>query len=193
MAPRRSGTTDPPGLVCVGVVSGARGLKGDVRIRSFTAEPEDVAAYGPVVDENGAPRFDLAVVGMHKKDVIVRIDGVADRTEAEALKGVRLYVPRTALPAPEEDEYYHADLVGLDAEIVGGETLGTVKAVHDFGAGDVLEIDCGTEGPVMVPFTRAAVPEVDIAGGRIVIAPMPGLLGPSAEDENEEGEEKESR
>jgi len=192
MAARWNGTTDPPGLVCVGVVSGARGLKGEVRVRSFTAEPEDIAAYGPVVDETGAPRFDLTVVGAHRNDVIVHIDGVTDRTQAEALKGTRLYVPRAALPETEADEYYHADLLGLDAEVVGGEALGTVKAVHDFGAGDVLEIDGGPEGPVMVPFTRAAVPEVDIAGGRVVIAPVPGLLGRD-EDENEEGDEKESR
>jgi len=193
MAVRRTGTADPPGLVCVGVVSGARGLKGDVRVRSFTAEPEDVAAYGPVVEEMGAPLFDLTVVGTHKNDVIVRIDGVADRTQAEALKGTRLYVPRKALPEPDTEEYYHVDLVGLDAEIIGGETLGTVKAVHDFGAGDVLEIDGGPEGPVMVPFTRAAVPEVDIAGGRVVIAPIPGLLSNDAEDDNKEDEEKDTR
>jgi len=193
MAARRTGSADPPGLVCVGVVSGARGLKGDIRVRSFTAEPEGVAAYGPVVDENGAPLFDLAVVGTHKNDVIVRIEGVADRTQAEGLKGIRLYVPRTALPEPEAEEYYHADLIGLDAEMAGVGTLGTVRAVHDFGAGDVLEIDGGAEGPVMVPFTRAAVPEVDIAGGRIVIAPIPGLLADDAEDDNEEGEEKDTR
>ncbi len=175
-------TADKPGkspaaaLVCLGVVSGARGLKGDVRIKSFTADPGDIGAYGPVCDETGKRLFKLRVTGRAKDQVIARFEGIDERNAALALKGLKLHVPRRALPKPESGEYYHADLVGLRAELVGGGALGWVRAVHDFGGGANLEIDGGPLGTVMAPFTLAAVPEVDLAGGRLVIAPLPGLL-----------------
>ena len=171
--------------VCLGVIVGARGLRGEVRIKSFTAEPGDVAAYGPLTDAAGERSFDLRVTGRVKGLVIGRLAGIDGRDAAEALKGLELHVPRAALPAPDDGTYYHADLVGLVAETAQGEALGRVRAVYDFGAGDVLEIAGGARGTVMVPFTLEVVPELDVAAGRLVIDPPAGLLEPP-DDENEE-------
>lgn len=187
---RKSPSVADPGRVCVGVISGARGLRGDVRVKSFTARPEDVAAYGPVSDESGGRTFALTVTGRAGAHVIARIEGVADRTAAETLKGIRLYVARDALPAPDEDEYYLADLVGLAVERAGGEDgdaepFGRVRAVHDFGGGDVVDIERPDGSSVMVPFTKACVPVVDIAGGRIVVDPPEGLLDGGAVGEED--------
>lgn len=162
--------------MCVGVVTGAHGVRGAVRIKSFTANPEDVAAYGPLEDETGGRRFSLRLVGEAKGVLIGRLSGVSDRDRAETLRGLRLYLPRAALPPTEVDEFYHADLIGLHAALADGTPLGQVKAVHDFGAGDTLEIERPDAPPVMVPFTRAVVPVVDLEGGRLVIDPPPGLL-----------------
>jgi 16S rRNA processing protein RimM len=166
----------PTRMVCVGVVTGAHGVIGAVRIKSFTARPEDIAAYGPLADESGARRYALRLVGAAKGVLIGRIAGVEDRNRAEALRGLRLYLARAALPPPEEEEYYHADLIGLDAVLVDDRPLGRVRAVHDFGAGDTLEIARPGAAPVVVPFTRAVVPVVDLAAGRLVIDPPTGLL-----------------
>jgi 16S rRNA processing protein RimM len=178
------GQTSPPAadLVFVGVVTGARGLKGEVRIRSFTGDPASIAAYGPLCDETGGQPLCVRVTGRSKDQLVVRVDGVDDRNAAEDLKGRRLFVPRAALPEPDDEEFYHVDLIGLRAERSGGETLGTIDAVHDFGAGNVLEISGGEGGSMMVPFTRAVVPLVDVAGGRVVVDPPPEL--PAAEQED---------
>ncbi len=163
-------------LICVGAVTGARGLKGEVRIKSFTADPKGISAYGDVFEENGEKSYSIRITGQAKGQVLARLGGVDDRNASEALKGTRLYVPKSALPAPEEDEFYFSDLLGLRADLVDGGKLGSVKEVHDFGAGAILEVTGGDFGIVMVPFTRAVVPEVDMAGGRVVIDPPPGLL-----------------
>jgi 16S rRNA processing protein RimM len=163
-------------LVCVGVVGAPKGLRGEVRIKSFTADPADIGAYGPLFDAAGERTFRVAVVGKSKGQVIVRIEGVEDRDAARTLKGVHLHVPRGALPETGDEEYYHADLIGLRAELAGGERLGTIRAIYDFSAGDLLEIAREDGGVVMVPFTRAVVPEIDFDGGRVVIEPPPGLL-----------------
>ena len=162
--------------VCVGVVAGAHGVRGAVRIKSFTAKPEDVARYGPLEDEGGGQRFSLRLVGEGKGVVIGWLSGIADRDRAEAVRGLRLYLHRDALPPTGEDEFYHADLIGLEAVLADGTPLGQVKAVHDFGAGDTLEIGRQDGPPAMVPFTRAVVPVVDLGAGRLVIDPPPGLL-----------------
>jgi 16S rRNA processing protein RimM len=169
---------DPAGTprLCVGIITGAQGVRGAVRIKSFTAVPEDVAAYGPVADEAGQREFVVRPVGRAKGVVIATIAGVADRDAAERLKGMRLYVARDKLPAPGEEEYYHADLIGLAAVLRDGTPLGRVRAVHEYGAGDSLEVVRESGATVMVPFTRAAVPEVDLAAGRLVIEPLDGLL-----------------
>jgi 16S rRNA processing protein RimM len=163
-------------MVCVGVVTGAHGVTGAVRIKSFTTRPEDIAAYGPLADESGARQLELRLVGMAKGVLIGRFAGIEDRNRAEALRGLRLYLSRAALPPPDDDEYYHADLIGLDAVLVDGTPLGRVRAVHDFGAGDTLEITGIGAPPSMVPFTRLVVPEIDLAAGRLVIDPPPGLF-----------------
>jgi len=164
--------------VCMGIVGAPHGVRGSVRVKSFTDAPEAIANYGALEDESGGRRFTLRVVGAAKGDgmVIAELSGVADRDQAEALRGLRLYAPRAVLPATAEDEFYHADLVGLAAVLDDGARLGTVIAVHDFGAGDVIEIARAAGQPVLVPFTKAAVPVVDIAGGRIVIDPPEGLF-----------------
>ncbi len=149
-----------------------------MRIKSFTEKPADIGAYGPLSGEAGERRFALSVTGRAKGVVLARIDGVTNRTQAAALKGTRLYLPRAALPAPAADEYYYADLVGLAVELPDGTAVGTVVGVDNFGAGDVLDV--ATRGPggavVAVPFTRATVPVVDLDGGRIVVNPLPGLF-----------------
>ena len=160
----------------LGVITGAHGVRGLVRVKSFTAAPDAIAAYGPLEDEGGERRFSLAPVGAAKGVLIARLEGVSDRNAAEQLKGVRLYLPRAALPEPGEDEYYHADLVGLPAMLKDGEVFGRVRAIHASGAGDSLEIERPDGRVVLLPFTSAAVPLVDIKGGRLVIDPPEGAL-----------------
>jgi 16S rRNA processing protein RimM len=174
----------PEPKICVGVVVGAQGIKGAVRIKPFTDRPEAVAAYGPVTDEAGARRFEVKIVGQARGVVTAQLSGVTDRNAAEALKGLRLYVPRAALPEPEQEEFYHADLIGLAAERADGSPLGRVKAVLDHGAGTYLEIVAEGGRPLIVPFTRAAVPVVDLAAGRLVIEP-PAEIGARPGEEEE--------
>lgn len=189
--------------VCLGAIAGAFGVRGEVRIKPFTQNPEDVAAYGPVETEDGGRRFEIKPTRAVKGGLAARLSGVASREQAEALKGVRFYVERAALPDPgEEEEYYHADLIGLAVEDLQGEPLGKVAAVWDFGAGDVLEIARSHIKPgaknAFLPFTKAMAPHVDLAGGKIVADPPEGLLDESAqkgskkqpEDEDASGEEE---
>jgi 16S rRNA processing protein RimM len=164
--------------VCLGIVGAPHGVRGAVRIKSFTADPEAIARYGPLEDESGARRFGVRLVGSGKGVVIGTLSGIVDRDQAMAMRGLRLYLPRTALPPTGEDEFYHADLVGMAAELGDGSRIGRVAAVHDFGAGDVIEIVRDRGMPVLVPFTRAVVPVVDLTGRRIVLDPPDGLLDP---------------
>jgi 16S rRNA processing protein RimM len=173
--------------VCVGVILGAHGLKGAVRIKSFTERAVDVAAYGPVEDEAGLRSYRLRPVGETKGAVTAQIEGVSDREAAEAMKGVKLYVARSKLPAPEAEEFYYSDLIGLAAALADGTPLGTVKGVFDFGGGDVIEIT-GPKGAIMLPFTKAVVPVVDIAGGRLTVEP-PIEIEAGPEEESANGEE----
>ena len=167
--------------VCVGEIVGAHGIRGLVRLRSYTEDPAAVAGYGPLDDEAGRRRFLVRLQSPVKDGWIARLDGVADRTVAESLRGTRLYVDRAVLPEPEEDEFYHADLIGLRAERVGEgglgpQVLGTVLALHDFGGGPMLEVRLPEGRTIAVPFTKAAVPVVDLAGGRVVVDPPMELL-----------------
>ena len=177
-------------LICVGAITGARGLKGEVRIKSFTADPKGISNYGDVFEENGRTSYQVRITGQAKGQLLAHLSGIEDRDAADALKGTRLYVPKSVLPETDEDEFYFSDLVGLRADLIDGGYLGKVKEVHDFGAGAILEVVGGEAGTVMVPFTKASVPKVDKAGGRVVIDLPIGLLEP-AEPEGREGAEEE--
>ena len=163
--------------ICVGAIAGAFGVNGEVRLKSFTSVPEDIAQYAPLETEDGAMEFDIIVERVIKNGLAVRLTGIATREQADALRGVRLFVPRDRLPALPDDEFYHADLIGLPVYDTGGTELGRVKAVHDHGAGDLLEIHGpGLKSTVLLPFTHEVVPTVDLAAGRIVADPPEGLF-----------------
>jgi 16S rRNA processing protein RimM len=180
---------DPDGRVCVGRIAGAHGIRGWVRITSYTEEPEGVAAYGPVSDEKGERMFELEIMRMAKAQVVARIPGVTDRDAAEALRGMRLFVPRAALPRPDPDEFYFDDLTGLAVETTDGTSLGKVVSVQDFGAVPLLEVGKTRGATILVPFTRDVVPIVDLAAGRIRIDPPAGLLEPVAQEPDNEDRE----
>ncbi len=163
--------------ICVGAIAGAFGVRGEARIKSFCAEPEAIAGYGPLTTEDGAREFTLSITRAVKEGFAARLSGVATREAAQALKGTRLYAPRERLPALAEDEFYHADLIGLTVLDTGGAEIGRVRAIHDHGAGDMLEVTRFGGQMVLIPFTRAAVPTVDLALRRIVVDPPPGTLG----------------
>ncbi len=162
-------------------IGGAHGLRGEVKLKSFTGDPMAVADYAPLTSEDGAS-FEIEALRPAKGHLVARFRGIEDRTSAERLANVRLFVPRERLPPLAADEFYHADLIGLSAVKADGTEIGTVVAVHDFGAGDILELaprgsatrGSGTRGSgtsIMVPFTAAFVPSVDISRGRIVVVP----------------------
>ncbi|MGH6769238.1 MAG: ribosome maturation factor RimM [Xanthobacteraceae bacterium] len=156
--------------VWVAQIGAPHGVRGEVKLFSFTAEPLAVKDYGALESEDGAMRFEIETVRPAKGHLVARLKGVTDRNAAAGLTNTRLYVSRERLPAPEADEFYHADLIGLAAVDAAGAPLGTVIAVHNFGAGDLIEVTPTQGGPtVMVPFTEAAVSEIDIAGGRIAV------------------------
>jgi len=168
----------PGDRVLLGQVLGAHGLKGEVKVRTFTAEPRSLGAYGPVAMEDGRVFRIVSLRTAKGEEAIVTLAGIEDRTSAESLKGARLYVPRAVLPAPEADEFYLADLVGLAVEDETGAVRGRVRSVQNFGAGDVLEIENANGEAAFVPFTKDAVPAIDLTGRRITVR--------SAKDEQEE-------
>jgi 16S rRNA processing protein RimM len=163
--------------VLLGEIGRPQGLQGEVRIRSFTAEPGAIADYGPLEDEASTRAFEIESLRVTAKALTARLKGVESRDQAEALTGTKLYVPRSRLPEREEDEWYHSDLIGLAAHNADGAAIGTVIAVHNFGAGDLLEIGPpGGGATVLMPFTRETVPEVDVEGGWLRIVPPEGLF-----------------
>ena len=183
--------------ICVGIMVGAHGVRGLVKVKTFTEDPADVAAYGPVGDKSGKRRWTLQVTGPApgKSDVVlVRVEGVTDRDAAQALHGTELYVERSALPAlAEEETFYHADLIGLRVEDRDGRALGSVTAVENYGAGDLLEVEAPDGKSLLLAFTKAAVPLVDLAGGRLVAAPPAEIVvqpGPEGALEAEETPEE---
>jgi 16S rRNA processing protein RimM len=153
-------------LICVGAIAGSYGVQGEARIKSFCAEASAIGDYGPLYSEDGRTSYHITLTRPVTGGFCAHIAGVATKEQADALRGVSLFAPRAALPALSDDEFYHADLIGLTAVDTGGAALGTVTAVHNHGAGDILEI--GTQG-LLILFTRAAVPTVDLAAGRVVI------------------------
>jgi 16S rRNA processing protein RimM len=158
----------PADRILVAQLGAAHGLRGEVRLRSFTAEPMAVKDYGPLESDDGQT-FRIEALRPAKDILIARLAGIADRNAAERLRNLRLYVPRARLPAPEADEFYHADLIGLAAVAPDGRRLGTVVALQNFGAGDLVEVKLAGGATVLLPFTKAGVPEVDVAGGRVVV------------------------
>ena len=180
--------------VCVGAVAGAFGVRGEVRLKAFTAAPEDLFDYSPFTDQSGRTVLTVASWRHIKDGFAAYCDEVASREEADALKSLRLYAARERLPELDDDEFYHADLIGMPVVDLAGEPLGEVRAVHDFGSGDLLEIwrTPSVKGGWYLPFTREQVPHVDLKAGVITADPAPGFLPtperasgagePSAED-----------
>lgn len=162
--------------VCLGIIVGAHGVRGAVRIKSFTANPADVAAYGALTDEAGARQYALKLLGQASGTILASLGGVADRNAAEQLRGTRLYVARDRLPALRAGEFYQADLIGLAVEDKAGAALGRVSAVHNFGAGDILEIETANGRSVLLPFREEFAPTIDLAAGRLVADPPQGIF-----------------
>jgi 16S rRNA processing protein RimM len=167
--------------VCVARIGAAHGTRGEVKLWSFTAAPGAVGDYGPLETTDGTQAFEIEALRPGKDFFVARLKGVTDRSAAERLRNTDLYVARERLPEPDAEEFYHADLIGLDARDTAGKALGSVVAVHNFGAGDLLEIAPAAGGEtVMLPFTAAIVPVIEIANGRIIVDPPAGLLEPDA-------------
>lgn len=163
--------------VLLGEITSAHGVRGEIVVRSYTAEPEDIATYGPLENETGDRQYKLTVKRVTPKGLIAVVDGVADRTAAEKLRGTKLYVARDRLPALAPGEYYHADLIGLAAVAPDGEPIGSVIGIANYGAGDLLDIRLkGTKRSELVLLDPAFVPEVDITGGRVTVV-MPVFAG----------------
>jgi 16S rRNA processing protein RimM len=162
-----------PRLVCLGQIGAAHGVRGEVRLHSFTGDPSAITNYGPLESEDGRV-FEIETMRPAKDHFVARISGVADRDAAEKLKNVKLYVPRERLPEPDEpDEFYHADLIGLAVLDRDGQKLGTVVAIHNFGAGNLVEVTPEAGGKTeLLPFDETHVPMVDIAAGKIVVVPL---------------------
>jgi 16S rRNA processing protein RimM len=167
--------------VCIAQIGAAHGVRGEVRLRAFTQDPLSVVRYGALEAENGQ-RIEIEAVRPAKDMLVARLKGITDRNAAERLTNLRLYVGRDRLPEPADGEFYHADLIGLAATTRAGTPFGIVRAVHNFGAGDILEIEPAAGGAtVMLPFTDAVVPVVDVAARRIVVAPPDELDAGRAE------------
>jgi 16S rRNA processing protein RimM len=164
-------------LVCVGAVAGAFGVRGEVRLKSFCAVPEDIATYAPLVTEDGSGSYSVVLTGTLSNGFAARLGGITSKEQADALRGLRLFARRDQLPSLPDDEYYHADLIGLKVLDTGGTVLGQVKSVLNHGAGDLLEIQLAEQSDtVLLPFTLAVVPTVDLNAGRIIVDPPDGVF-----------------
>ena len=163
--------------VCVGAIAGSFGVKGEVRLKSFCAEPDAIQTYGPLQSEDGAKTWVVRITRSVKNGFAAKLSGVSTKDAADSLKGTRLFAPREMLPELPDDEFYHTDLIGLTVLDTGGTELGRVKAVLNHGASDLLEVaGKSLKQPVLLPFTQAAVPTVDVAAGRIIADPPDGLF-----------------
>lgn len=158
--------------VCVGLIAGAFGVRGEVRLKSYCAEAAAIADYAPLTTADGSRSFSVTLTGALNNGLAARLSGVGSREAAEALKGTELFAPRSRLPDPGDDEFYHADLIGLRVLDTGGTEIGVVKSVLNHGASDLIEVlGPGMKGTLLLPFTRAVVPTVDLAGGRLIVDP----------------------
>ncbi len=174
-------------MILLGRIVGAHGIRGEVLVHSFAEEPGNIGSYGALSDKTGTRTFKLRVLRLTPKGAIVaRISGISDRNAAEALKGVELYVARDKLPEPDEDEFYHADLVGLAAVAPDGVPIGEIVAVQNYGAGDLIEIRIpGRKDTELVPFSDRFVPEVDIPARKVVV-----VMPVSAADEDKDATDR---
>ncbi len=189
-------TANASGKVCLGMITTAHGIKGEVRVRAFTADPRALCDYGALTDERGRV-LKLKLRGQPKGEMMVAaIEGITDRNAAEAMRNTRLFVDRAALPVADDGEFYHADLIGLRAETPEGELLGSVVGLQNFGAGDLLEVmpvgKSANRDIVFVSFSDDSVPVVEIAAGRLVMAPGFWLGGAAGEAERDDGLAEES-
>lgn len=175
-------TASSPKLIEIGRVAGAFGVRGEVRVTTYSDDPLALKKYGPLLKKDGAAALTLTTARLHKGGLVIRAKEVETKEQADALRGLTLWVARDALPAPDEDEFYLADLIGLQARDGSGAVLGTVKAVQDFGAGDILEIAPPSGATWYLPFTREAVPDLHVADG--------WLLAVRPDEVTVEGEEK---
>lgn len=163
--------------VCMGAIMGAFGVRGEVRLKSFSTEPGALGDYGPLTTEDGSREFRVKVTRAVKNGFAARLSGVNTKEQADALKGTKLFLPREALPDLPDDEFYHADLIGLEVLDTGGRKLGVVRAVHNHGSTDLLEIfGPGLKTTALLPFTNEAVPTVDLKAGRIIADPPAGIF-----------------
>ncbi len=159
----------------IGVIASAHGVRGEVRVKSFTADPDNLSGYGPFTDASGVDVYHINVTGHSRGLLLGRVNDVRDRNSAEALVGTELYIKRDILPPAEDDEFYYADLVGLNVLLESGEVYGRVMSVEEYGAGDVLEI-IGLDGQTsLLPFTREIFPVVEMNAGCLVMVP-PGIV-----------------
>ena len=185
-------------LILVAIIGAARGLKGEVRIRSFTDDPLDLGSFDELYDESGKKSFRLQITGKQKESLLAKIEGIEDRTAAENVRGMKLFVRREQMPKLQEGEFFVSELVGLEARLLDGKLWGRVVLVDDFGAGPVIEVELVNGKNEMVPFTMEIVPEVDLEKGLIVVVPPEELLvGPESHkeevEEEQEGEKKEPK
>jgi len=173
-----------PSRVCVAQVGAAHGIGGEVKLRAFTEDAMAITAYGPLETEDGSRRFEFDGVRAAKDHLIARFKGIGDRNAAEELRHLKLYVARDKLPVPADAEtFYHADLIGLAAKTGDGREVGSIIGVHNFGAGDLLEIRPAAGGPtVLLPFTQDVVPAVDLAAGRVIVNPPEGTFDSTPRD-----------
>ena len=163
--------------ICVARIGAAHGVRGAVKLWTFTEDPFAVKEYGPLTTKDGARQFEVTHVREAKGHLVATLKGIATREDAERLNGLELYIAREKLPATDEDEYYHADLIGLAAVNAASEPIGRVTAIHNFGAGDIIEIAPAHGATMLLPFTNAVVPSVDLAAGRVVIELPDEIVG----------------
>lgn len=160
----------PSHLICLGVIIAAHGVRGQVKLRSFTTHPEDIGDYGDLCDTQGKT-YRLTVITSNNDTVIASIEGIADRDTAEKLRNIELFVERSKLPAPPENEYYYNDLIGLKVISGNGTAYGQVTGVHNFGAGDIVDIKLVSGKEECMPFNKATFPVIDIKNKTLVISP----------------------
>jgi len=165
-----------PNLICVAAIAGSFGVKGEVKLKAFTQEAMDCVGYGPLVNADGDVVLTVTSARAIKDAIAIRAEEVVTREDADALKSTKVYVPREALPETDEDDFYYSDLIGLEVKSTSGQRMGAIIGVHEFGAGDMLEIkppkSAEKTASYFHPFTKVAVPKVDMAAGRVIIVPQ---------------------